>query len=234
MSRRWLMLCLLMAVAGLWASTVLAADAPAAAATGHSSIGERMARFLRKSGLPDEMTVFLISTLPIVELRGSIPVGTTVFHMNVWKVFLLSVVGNMLPVPFILWFLGPISRFFMRFGWGKVFFDWLLGRARRKSVKVEEYETLGLTIFVAIPLPATGGWTGAMAAFVMGMRFHHALVSILAGVLIAGVIVTTLCLMGWIGAIIAGIALCALAWSVMASWLKKEEKKEHSSPNTEH
>lgn len=222
--KRAVLMVLLFVAAAAWTSDVFAVDDPSAAAGEHQGLGERIAQVLRRSGLPDGVTVFLISTLPIVELRGSIPVGYNVFHMNPWVVFVVSVLGNMLPIPLILWFLGPISRFFMRFRWGKRFFDWLFERARRKSAEVERYETLGLTIFVAIPLPATGGWTGAMVAFLMGMKFHHAMVSILLGVMIAGVIMTVLSLMGWIGAIIAGLALTALCVSAMSGWLKKEEE----------
>ena len=224
--RRVMVSVLLVLLLGTFAADVWAAGDPVAGDAGHEAVGERIARVLRRSGLPDGVTVFLISTLPIVELRGSIPVGYNVFHMNPWVVFAVSVLGNMLPIPFILWFLGPISRFCMRFRWGQRFFDWLFARARRKSAEVEKYETLGLTIFVAIPLPATGGWTGAMVAFLMGMRFHHAMVSILFGVVIAGVIMTVLSLMGWIGAIVAGVALTALVISGMSNWLKKEEEEE--------
>jgi uncharacterized membrane protein len=212
-----------------WACAVaLAADQPSEVpsgepATSHVSIGQRIATSLRGLGLPDAWVVFLISMLPIVELRGAVPVGI-LFGMNAWFVFFLSVLGNMIPIPFILLLLGPLSRFCSRFRGGKAFFDWLFDRARRKSADVEKYETLGLTIFVAIPLPATGAWTGAMVAFLLGMRFNHAMVSILLGVMIAGVIMTVLSLMGWLGAIVAGVALSALAVSAMAQWLKKEQK----------
>jgi uncharacterized membrane protein len=213
-------LLLLLGGSSLFAQTTAPAETPAPA---HISIGERLATSLRSSGLPDSVTVVLISALPIVELRGSIPVGIVVFKMNPWLVFVLSVVGNMIPIPFILLLLGPMSRFFMRFRLGKAFFDWLFERAKRKTADVEKYETLGLTVFVAIPLPATGGWTGAMVAFLLSIKFHHAMWSILLGVVIAGVIMTVLSLLGWVGAAIAGIALTAMVVGVMSRWLKKEE-----------
>lgn len=190
--------------------------------------GERIAHTLKKSGWPPELVILTISTLPIVELRGSVPVGINLLNMNWGRVFVLSVVGNMLPIPFILLFLGPLSRWCMKCRPGRIFFEWLFARTRRKSANIEKYETLGLTIFVAIPLPATGGWTGAMAAFLMGMKFHHALLSILLGVLIAGVIMTTLSLLGWVGAVIAGSALLALAVSSLSGWLRREEKREQT------
>lgn len=207
---------------------VLAAQAgmggDAAPAAEHVSVGQRIAEWLRGTGLPDVWTVFLISMLPIVELRGAIPVGF-LFGMNPVVVFVVAVLGNMLPVPLILWFLGPLSRYLMRFRAGKRFFEWLFERTRKKTADIEKYETLGLTVFVAIPLPATGAWTGAMAAFLLQMRFHHAMWSIFLGVVIAGVIMTVLSLMGWIGAAIAGVALMVLAVSAMAGWLKKEEAR---------
>ena len=204
------------------AAFAAAADPDVAHDAGHESVGLRVARFLRRSGLPDSASVFLISTLPIVELRGAVPAGH-LFGMNPIVTFVVAVAGNMVPVPFILLFLGPISRFLMRFRLGKAFFGWLFARTRRKSANIEKYETLGLMIFVAIPLPVTGGWTGAMAAFLMGMKFHHAMWSILLGVIIAGVIMTVLSLMGWLGAIIAGVVLLGLVVTSMAQWLKKEQ-----------
>jgi uncharacterized membrane protein len=188
----------------------------------HPGLGERLAGQLRRAGLPDWLVVMTISALPVVELRGAVPVGH-LFQMNPWVVYGLAVVGNMLPIPFILLLLKPASEFLMRFRLGKRFFDWLFTRARRKSAEIEKYETLGLAIFVAIPLPATGGWTGAMAAFVMGMSFRHAMLSILLGVMIAGVIMTVLSLMGWLGALIAAVALIGVGVSGMWAWLKREE-----------
>lgn len=228
MTRMWRCMTIGLLLAVLFAGTVRAADVPQVAGEeshGHVSTAERIARTLRGAGLPDAWVVFLISSLPIVELRGSIPVGH-IFQMNPVTVFVLSVVGNMVPVPLILLFLGPVSNFCMRFPAGKKFFDWLFTRTRRKSADIEKYETLGLTIFVAIPLPATGAWTGAMAAFLLGMSFRHAMVSILMGVLIAGIIMTVLSLMGWLGAIVAGVVLIAIVFGGMVKWLKQEEAAE--------
>ncbi|MBU1694137.1 MAG: small multi-drug export protein [Verrucomicrobia bacterium] len=186
--------------------------------------GGRIARFLEQRGWPPELVVLAISTLPIVELRGAVPVGINLLKMNWAWVYFLAVVGNMIPIPFILLFLGPLSRFCMKCRPGRVFFEWLFARTRRKSASIEKYETLGLAIFVAIPLPVTGGWTGAMAAFLMGIKFHHAMLSILLGVAIAGVIMTVLSLMGWIGAALAGAALLVLAVSALAGLLRREER----------
>ncbi|MBN1676440.1 MAG: small multi-drug export protein [Kiritimatiellae bacterium] len=175
----------------------------------HPSIGLRVSQALRRAGIPDPLAVLLIATLPIVELRGAIPVGH-VLRMDPWAVYLVAVAGNMIPIPFILLLLGPVSSFLMRWRIGKRFFEWLFARTRRKSAQIEKYEKLGLAIFVAIPLPVTGGWTGAVAAFLMGLRFWHAMASILLGVMIAGAIMSGLSALGWIGVAVAGVALAAL------------------------
>ena len=100
---------------------------------------------------------------------------------------------------------------------GRKFMSWVFARARRQSSTVEKYELPGLTLFVAIPLPFTGAWTGSIVAFLLGIKFWPAFLHITLGVLIAGVIVTTLCLLGWTGAIIAGIGLCS---AFIIGWLK--------------
>jgi uncharacterized membrane protein len=191
------------------------AETPAVEAEHEMHRGEKIARWMEEKGLSQTVSVAAISTLPIVELRGAVPVGIVAFKMPWWKVYLVAVVGNMLPIPFILLLLGPVSNFLMRFAIGKKFFDWLFARTRRKSADVEKYEELGLMIFVAVPLPVTGGWTGAMAAFLMGLPFWKSMLFILLGVMIAGVIMTILSLLGWIGAVIAGTVLLALAASAV-------------------
>ncbi|HPG00880.1 MAG TPA: small multi-drug export protein [Kiritimatiellia bacterium] len=223
--KKWLMVfCLVLLLCTVLCSYASDAEGGSTAIAGHG-IGGKIAAPLRRLGLPDAVVVMLIAALPIVELRGSIPVGF-MLGMNPWLVFILSVVGNMIPIPFILLLLGPVSRFLMRFPIGKRFFDWLFARTRKKTADIEKYETLGLTVFVAIPLPATGGWTGAMAAFLLGMKFNHSMWSILLGVVIAGVIMTILSSLGWIGAAFAGIVLLILAVGAMAKVLKKEGSAE--------
>ena len=191
-----------------------------AASEPHVSRGEKIASWLEEKGMSRDAAVVAISTLPIVELRGAVPVGIAAFGMPWWKVYLIAVAGNMIPIPFILLLLGPLSKFCMRFAIGKKFFAWLFARTRRKSASIEKYEALGLTIFVAIPLPVTGGWTGAMVAFLMGIPFWKAMLYILLGVMIAGVIMTVLSLMGWVGAIIAGAVLIGLVAGALAKTFK--------------
>lgn len=161
--------------------------------------------------LAQELIVFVVSMLPVVELRGALPVAINLFGMSWYKALALSVMGNLLPVPFLLLFLESVTTWASRVSIGKRLVDWVFGRTRRQGRMIERYERIGLMLFVAIPLPFTGAWTGSIAAFLLGLRFNWALVSISVGVVIAGVIVTCLCLLGWLGAVIAGVGLCAAA-----------------------
>ena len=163
-----------------------------------------------------ELIVIIIAVLPLSELRGALLVAINFFHMPWYWAFLLAVIGNMLPVPIVLLFLDFFVRLISKVRIGKRLANWILERTRARSRIIQKYERIGLIIFVAIPLPFTGAWTGAIAAFLLGMKFHHAFLAILCGVIIAGVIVTCLCLLGWVGAVIAGVGLCALA--VLGWW----------------
>ncbi|MDD5556249.1 MAG: small multi-drug export protein [bacterium] len=220
-------LSIIAALSIMTACTAAAAAGPPRPDDGdHLSVGERIADRLERKGIPKEWVIVIISMLPIVELRGAIPVGINFFKMDAWwRVYILAVIGNMIPIPFILLLLGPASRYLMRFRLGRLFFEWLFRRTRRKSAEIEKYETLGLAIFVAIPLPVTGGWTGALAAFLLGIKFHHAIWSIVLGVLTAGAIVTSLSLLGWVGGIIAGAALLGLAVTALWKGMKKERER---------
>lgn len=170
-----------------------------------------MVEELLKSGMAQEVVVFLVSALPVIELRGALPVAINLLGMPWHKALALAVAGNLLPVPFLLLFLESIARWVSRAGIGKKMVDWVFERTRRQGGIIERYERIGLALFVAIPLPMTGAWTGSIAVFLLGIRFSRALLSISLGVVIAGAIVTCLCLMGWVGAVIAGVGLCSLA-----------------------
>jgi len=141
------------------------------------------------SSSPDLVVTFLLSMLPIFELRGSIPYA--IASGVSWPVaYVVSVLGNFLIVIPIVYLIGPVSEWLRRFAVFDRFFDWLFARTRRKGKMIERWETLGLILFVAIPLPITGAWTGSVAAFIFGVRRPLALAAILAGILIAGVVVT--------------------------------------------
>jgi len=166
---------------------------------------------LINSGISKELIVVIISALPVIELRGALPIAINVFHMPWYWAYLLAVIGNMLPVPILLLFFESLARIVSKVEIGKKLVDWVFRHTRRHEKMIQKYEWLGLMLFVAIPLPMTGAWTGSIIAFILGMRFTYAFLSILCGVIIAGAIVTCLCLLGWLGAAIAGIALSTIA-----------------------
>jgi len=159
------------------------------------------------SGLPRELIVIILSTLPITELRGALPVGIILFDLPWYQALCLAIIGNMLPVPFLFLFFKSLARGIRRTDTGKKLVNMLIKRTGRHTAIVEKYESIGLIALVAIPVPGTGAWTGAMIAFLLGLRLRRAFLSIATGVLISGAIVTVLSLIGWIGAIIAGFIL---------------------------
>ena len=161
-------------------------------------------------GFSRELVVIIISALPISELRGGIPVAINVFGFPWYEAYLLAIIGNLIPVPVLLLFFNSIYRLLGKIAVIKRYFDWLIKRTRERGGIVKKYERIGLMLFVAIPLPVTGAWTGSLAAELFGIEFKYAFMSILAGILIAGVIITCLSLLGWTGAIIAGICLAVL------------------------
>lgn len=132
---------------------------------------------------------FVISMLPVIELRGGLPYGVG-FGLKPLEAFLASVLGNLLPIPFVLWLLSDFLKWlkkgnsiFARFA------QWLENKAYKNQKTIEKYASLGLIILVAIPLPGTGAWTGAIVATVLGMNRKLAFPMICLGVIIAGIIV---------------------------------------------
>lgn len=137
--------------------------------------------------IPEELIVFAISLLPILELRGGL-IAASLLGVDLKLAFVISYAANMLPMPFILLFIRKVFKFLRN----KRFFGEIIRkleeRSDRKSETVKKYGKWGLLIFVAIPLPGTGGWTGALVAALMNMRIKHAIGPIAVGVFIAGII----------------------------------------------
>ena len=152
--------------------------------------------FLNMS-LASILKVLAIAASPISELRGAIPVAITVFHLPWYYAFLVAVIGNLLPVPLILLFLDAASRLLARVPLFARWLAWLFRHTRRRGRLIQCYQRIGLVLFVALPLPITGAWTGAVAAVLFGLRFKHAFLAISIGVVIAGIIVTCITLFGW-------------------------------------
>ncbi len=150
-----------------------------------------IAQSLTDLGAGDVVVTLIVSMLPIIELRGAIPIGAAL-GLPVWQAALISIVGNILPAPFIIAFV-------------RVVMDWLRTKSRRmqkfvawleakgtgkKAERVRQYEFWGLVLFVAIPLPGTGAWTGSLVAALLDVRMKRALPAIVLGVLIAAVIIS--------------------------------------------
>ncbi len=143
---------------------------------------------------PPEVGTALIAMLPIAELRGAIPIAIFEFDLVWWKAALFAIFGNLIPVVFIVFLIDPISHFLRkRIVFFDRFFTWLFDRTQKKFYdKHKKFGDFALILFVAIPLPVTGAWTGSLAAFLFGIPAKKALPFITIGVIIAAVIVTVL------------------------------------------
>lgn len=188
-----------------------------------SGFGLRVAESLRRFGWPDDAVVFALATLPVIELRGAIPVGYWM-RLHPARLTVLSVLGNMVPVPFIILYLKKLATFLsQRSGSATRIMDLLFERAQRKAAPVEEFQWLGLMLFVAVPFPGTGAWTGAVIASVLGMPFWSGFSANFVGIVLAGLLVNLLMNLGLKYAIITGVVLffvSTVMWSVLRS-LKK-------------
>lgn len=141
----------------------------------------------------DLLFCILLSMAPVSELRGAIPVGLAA-GLPIALLYPTCVLANLIPVPLIMLFLRKILSWMQRCGgFLKKAADWLIRRGTNKSALVKKYEMLGLYLLVAIPLPGTGAWTGALVAALLGRRFKHALPVIGAGVATAGVLTLLIC-----------------------------------------
>lgn len=138
------------------------------------------------------LEVFLISMAPFSELRGAIPIGISLYNLPVWQVVLVSILGNMIPVIFIIPLMEKVSNFLSKHSsFFKNFFEKLFKRTTSKHLeKFEKYRNYALILLVAIPLPLTGVWTASLCSFLFKIPFKVAFPLILIGVIIASIIVT--------------------------------------------
>ena len=135
------------------------------------------------------MMTFVMAMVPVVELRGAIPLGVAT-GLPPALAAVTAMLGNLVPVPFILLLIRKIFRALRGVSWLGPKIDTLEKRAHLKGRKVKKYRTLGLVLLVAIPLPGTGAWTGALVADVLDIRMKTALPAVAVGVVIAGCITT--------------------------------------------
>lgn len=141
--------------------------------------------------VPEELVAFLISLCPVLECRGGM-IASRLMEIPFVKAFLICYIGNMLPIPFIILFIRKIFEFLRKFKFFEKIVTKLEAKTEKNKEKVMRYEAWGLLLFVAIPLPGTGGWTGALMAALLDIRFKRALPIIAIGVLIAGFIMSAL------------------------------------------
>lgn len=136
-----------------------------------------------------ELIVFFISILPILELRGGL-IAASLLNLNPLTGYIISIIGNTLPVPFILLFINKILDCMgkSKIKWMNKLSKWLDKKARKHKDSIEKYGYLGLTLFVGIPLPGTGAWTGCLAASVLNMDKKKSFISIMLGIIMASII----------------------------------------------
>jgi uncharacterized membrane protein len=149
------------------------------------------------ASFPPELAVLLVAGLPVVELRGALPVGLALGLHPAWA-FTLSVLGNMLPVPLVFLLLDPVTRRLMSLPRVSAWIATYLDRTRKKSGQIRKYGFWGLVVFVGVPLPGTGAWTGAIAASLLGLKFGQSMLALFLGTVLAGIAVLVLCLLGYV------------------------------------
>ena len=157
-------------------------------------MSESIAEFIVNSldgKISSEIIAFIVSLLPVLELRGGL-IAAKIMNIDFLKAFAICYIGNMLPIPFILIFIRKIFNWLKRFEKINKVIEKLEMRSIRKADKVKKYRLWGLFIFVAIPLPGTGAWTGALVADLFDIRVRHSLPVIAAGVFVAGLIISAL------------------------------------------
>lgn len=143
--------------------------------------------------LSKEMIVFIISMLPILELRGGL-LAAAWFEINMWKAIMLCIAGNIIPIPFILWFITPIFNCLKKTKLFRPMVEKFEKKSMGKSEKIQKYEFIGLLFFVGIPLPGTGAWTGSIIASLLDIKFSKAMIAIVCGLVMA---TTIMCILSY-------------------------------------
>ena len=138
------------------------------------------------------LKIFLISMVPLIEQRGSIPVGIIGYHLNPWMVFIVSLLGSFVPAPFVYFFFNRILNWMKTKKFLHKFTNFIEKKVQKGAKQVEQYMEIGLTIFVGIPLPTTGLWTGSAIAAFLGLDFKKSMICVFLGGIISAVIITIL------------------------------------------
>ena len=140
----------------------------------------------------EHLKVFILSMLPITELRASIPWGIKFYTLSIAEVVMLSILGNILIGVLILYAIGPIMKFMSKNNLFKNTLNYIFKRTKKKGKMIYLLKFYGLILFVGIPLPLTGVWTGSLAAYLFGLSRRKSIIAIIAGVLISSFIVTSI------------------------------------------
>ncbi|MBQ7572645.1 MAG: small multi-drug export protein [Clostridia bacterium] len=156
------------------------------------SVAQSLTQSLSAVGVPSWLVVMLISMIPLLELRGSILVAGILLKMKFLVTYISAVIGNMIPIPFILLFITTIFNWMKKMPFVNKFPDWCEKKALKHSEQIEKYGYFGLYLFVAIPLPGTGAWTGSLLAVLFGLDFKKSLLSIFLGVMTAGCVMSVI------------------------------------------
>ncbi len=150
--------------------------------------------------LSPRLSIFFVSMIPLIEERGGL-ILARMLGVPMWEAVFWCVIGNIVPIPFILWGIKSVIHWMSEHKLSKIA-DWLLNKAEKNRPKIDKYGFWGLTLFVGIPLPGTGAWTGSLVASVFDMDLKKASVSILIGIALAAVIMTIVSY-GLIGGVIS-------------------------------
>ncbi len=140
------------------------------------------------NGIPAELVVFIISLCPILELRGGL-IAASLLNMDMWKAIPICILGNILPIPFILLFIEKIFDLLKNTRFVKLI-NKLEAKAEKGAQKIMKHKKFGLFLFVGIPLPGTGAWTGSLVAALFHFKLKDACIAILGGLILATVIMT--------------------------------------------
>ena len=155
-------------------------------------MAETLTQFFQGLGLSNEVVIFIISMLPVVELRGGI-IMAALLGMKWYVAVPICIVGNLLPIPLVLKFVRRILDFLKKSKHLKKIIEWFEERTKNKGKNIENGWLAGLIVFVGIPLPGTGAWTGSLAADLSRIDFKKSMFAVTVGVLIAAAIVTVIC-----------------------------------------
>lgn len=143
--------------------------------------------FLGKTTIGKNLTIFLVSMLPIVELRGGM-IAASLLGLKAIPSLIICIIGNIIPIPFILWFITPVFNWFKKKKFLRKFALWCENHAQKNQGKIDSLKYYGLFLFVAIPLPTTGAWTGSLIAALLGLDKKKSCIAAILGVVVAGFI----------------------------------------------